>query len=67
MHSFYILEFIIFQIIIVIYFKNLVKNEITSGSIGAFGGLFFFECLIIYNLITKNSMLLDMLEFINKS
>ncbi len=65
MHLLYIIEFIVVQIFILYYFRNLIKNELTPGSISAFGGLFLLECVIIYNLITKNSMLLMLKTLIN--
>lgn len=53
MKYFFILDFIIFQIVIFFYSKYLLKNKITPGTISALGAVGLFKLVCIYHLLTK--------------
>ncbi len=53
MEYFFIIDFIIFQILIFFYSKYLLKNKITPGTIGAFGAVVLLELVCIYHLLNK--------------
>lgn len=55
MEFYYIIDFLVFQILIFFYARYLFKGKITPGAISAFGAVILMEIICIYNLITKQA------------
>ena len=64
MDFYYIIDFLIFQILIFFYARYLFKGKMTPGSISAFGAVILMEMICIYNLITKQATSIIIFNYI---